>query len=180
LALSDTITDAASRPEAARKRWPRSANDDSLKRFVAHYVALKKEDPAVIMERMRRIHAITGGAEDVAPSRPVAKPPRHHIKVTIVDRVREPEARPSSAPMTVWPASLRLDQAAEYCGLSVDVFKRVCPVKPIGFTESARGNRYLRASLDNWLVGLDKNAQPSSTGRKFGEKLGGQGEAQRA
>jgi hypothetical protein len=83
-------------------------------------------------------------------------------------------------PMTVWPASLRLGEAAEYCGLSVDVFKKVCPVKPIGFTGSSKGNRYLRASLDNWLCSLDRNTQPSATGRRFGEKLGGQGEARGA
>ena len=34
-----------------------------------------------------------------------------------------------------WPAALRLDQAAEYCGLSVDTFKEVCTVAPIQFTE---------------------------------------------
>ena len=43
-------------------------------------------------------------------------------------------------PLTVWPAALRLDQAADYCGLSVDVFKAVCPVKPIEFTQSTRGS----------------------------------------
>ena|SRR5713226_10158534 len=88
--------------------------------------------------------------------------------------------RAAPRPLTVWPAALRLDQAAEYCGLSVEIFKNVCPVKPIAFTDSSRGNRYLRASLDNWLCSLDQNAQPSSTGRRFGEKLGGQSEARRA
>jgi hypothetical protein len=78
--------------------------------------------------------------------------------------------------MTLWPAALRLDQAAEYSGLSVDTFKAVCPVKPIEFTQSTRGHRYLRASLDAWLSSLDPNAQPSLT-RRFGEKLGGKGAA---
>lgn len=82
--------------------------------------------------------------------------------------------------MTLWPATLRLDQAAEYCGLSVDTFKAKCPVKPIQFTESTRGNRYLRASLDTWLLSLDPNKQSSPTGRRFGERLGGQGAAGRA
>jgi len=82
--------------------------------------------------------------------------------------------------MTLWPAALRLDQAAEYSGLSVDTFKEVCPVKPIEFTQSTRGNRYLRASLDAWLLSLDPNAQTSPT-RRFGEKInGGQGAAGRA
>jgi hypothetical protein len=81
--------------------------------------------------------------------------------------------------MTLWPAALRLDQAAEYSGLSVDTFKAVCPVKPIAFTQSTRGNRYLRANLDAWLSSLDPNAQPSPI-RRFGEKLGGKGAAVRA
>jgi hypothetical protein len=79
--------------------------------------------------------------------------------------------------MTQWPAALRLDQAAEYTGLSVDTFKVKCPVKPISFTESTRGNRWLRASLDNWLLSLDPNKQSSPVGRRFGEKIGGQGAA---
>ena len=84
-----------------------------------------------------------------------------------------------SEPLTVWPAALRLDRAAKYCGLSVETFKAVCPVKPIEFTQSTRGHRYLKASLDAWLSSLDPNAQPSPT-RRFGEKLGGQGAAGRA
>lgn len=80
---------------------------------------------------------------------------------------------------TFLPAALRLDQAAEYAGLCVEKFKAVCPVKPIQFTQSTRGNRYLRASLDAWLSSLDPNAQPSPT-RRFGERLGGKGETGRA
>lgn len=76
--------------------------------------------------------------------------------------------------LTVWPAALRLDQAAEYCGLSVDTFKEVCPVRPIEFTQSTRGNRYLRQRLDGWLSSLDPNAQTSSTPkRRIGERIGG-------
>jgi hypothetical protein len=59
------------------------------------------------------------------------------------------------------PAALRLDQAAAYCGLSVETFKAVCPVKPIQFTGSSRGNRFLRASLDLWLATLDPNGATS-------------------
>jgi hypothetical protein len=54
-----------------------------------------------------------------------------------------------------WPAALRLDQAAEYCGLSVDTFKEVCTVAPIEFTKSSHGRRCLRTSLDEWLDSLD-------------------------
>jgi hypothetical protein len=79
-----------------------------------------------------------------------------------------------------WPAALRLDQAAKYSGLSPDTFKAVCPVKPIEFTQSTRGKRYLRASLDLWLSSLDPNAQSSPSGRRFGERLGGKGAAARA
>lgn len=79
-----------------------------------------------------------------------------------------------------WPAALRLDQAAAYAGLSVDTFKDVCPVKPVAFTGSAKGNRYLRTRLDEWLASLDPNTQ-NSPRRRFGEKInGGQGEARRA
>jgi hypothetical protein len=77
-------------------------------------------------------------------------------------------------PLTVWPAALRLDQAAEYCGLSVDTFKEVCPIKPIEFTQSTRGNRYLRTRLDDWLSSLDPNAQTSPRPkRRIGEQIGG-------
>jgi hypothetical protein len=78
-----------------------------------------------------------------------------------------------------WPAALNLAEAAEYAGLSVPTFKQVCPLRPIAFTESAHGKRYLRARLDEWLASLDPN-KTSSAGRKFGEKLGGQGQAQRS
>lgn len=83
-------------------------------------------------------------------------------------------------PLSVWPAALNLAQAAEYVGLSPDIFKSKCPVKPVSLTESTRGNRYLRASLDNWLASIDPN-QSTPPKRRFGERLnGGQGEARRA
>jgi hypothetical protein len=79
-----------------------------------------------------------------------------------------------SQKLTVWPAALRLDQAAEYTGLSVDTFKTVCPVKPIEFTQSTRGHRFLKASLDAWLSSLDPNAQSSPMPkRRIGERIGG-------
>lgn len=78
--------------------------------------------------------------------------------------------------LTIWPAALNLAQAAEYSGLSPETFKTVCPVKPIQFTQSTRGHRYLRTSLDNWLASLDPNSATSLPARRFGEKLnGGQG-----
>ena len=72
-----------------------------------------------------------------------------------------------------WPAALRLDQAAAYSGLSVQTFKEVCPVKPVSFTLSTRGDRYLRTSLDNWLQSLDPNIASIMTARRFGEKING-------
>lgn len=79
-----------------------------------------------------------------------------------------------------WPGAMRLDQAAAYSGLSVETFKAVCPVKPISFTQSTRGNRYRRASLDAWLSTLDPNGAASPV-RRFGDKINGvQSEAERA
>ncbi|MCD2184205.1 hypothetical protein [Rhizobium sp. GN54] len=56
-----------------------------------------------------------------------------------------------------WPAALNKKLAAAYCGLSPEIFAQVCPVKPIAFTGSAWGNRYLRQRLDEWLLSLDPN-----------------------
>lgn len=56
-----------------------------------------------------------------------------------------------------WPAALNQKMAAAYCGISVDLFKRLCPVKPITFTNSSWGERYLRVRLDDWLLSLDSN-----------------------
>lgn len=56
-----------------------------------------------------------------------------------------------------WPATLNQKMAAAYCGISVDLFTKLCPLKPIEFTESAWGRRYLRKRLDEWLVSLDPN-----------------------
>jgi hypothetical protein len=73
-----------------------------------------------------------------------------------------------------WPAALPLHMAAEYCSLSVDTFKEVCPVKPVQFTQSTRGDRYLRTRLDAWLESVDPNG-PSSPmpRRRIGERIGG-------
>jgi hypothetical protein len=81
---------------------------------------------------------------------------------------------PANDNLPYWPAALRLDQAGAYCGLSVDTFKEVCPVKPIAFTQSTRGNRFLRTSLDLWLASLDPNAQTTPVARRrIGERAGG-------
>lgn len=81
---------------------------------------------------------------------------------------------PGSRKMPYWPAALRLDQAASYCGLSVPTFSAICPVKPIEFTQSSRGQRYLRARLDEWLDNLDPNRELSAEipRRKIGDMIG--------
>jgi hypothetical protein len=77
--------------------------------------------------------------------------------------------------MNFQPAAFNLADAAAYCALSVPTFEKVCPVKPIAFTDSTRGNRYLRVRLDEWLLTLDPNgAQPVA--RRFGERLSGRSE----
>ncbi|MGO7133433.1 hypothetical protein AB9E06_21505 [Rhizobium leguminosarum] len=53
--------------------------------------------------------------------------------------------------------------AAAYCGLSYDLFRKLCPVKPIAFTDSPRGGRYLRLRLDEWLMSLDQNTSFGTT-----------------
>lgn len=79
-----------------------------------------------------------------------------------------------TADLPYWPAALRLDQAAAYCGLSVPTFAAVCPVKPIEFTQSNRGRRWLRARLDAWLETLDPNDPQTGSVRRrvFGDMLG--------
>lgn len=80
-----------------------------------------------------------------------------------------------------WPAAMDQKSAAAYCGVCVETFKKVCPVRPLKFTESTRGERYLRQRLDEWLASLDPNKQDAAPKRKFGERLyGGQSEAGRA
>jgi hypothetical protein len=73
--------------------------------------------------------------------------------------------------MSMWPAALKLNQAAEYCGLSDETFKAKCPVKPIAYTASARGNRWLRVKLDEWMASLDPNGSVPT--RRFGERING-------
>lgn len=80
-----------------------------------------------------------------------------------------------------WPAAMDQKTAAAYCGCCVELFKRVCPVRPIRYTESTRGERYLRQRLDEWLVTMDPNKQSAEPKRKFGDRLnGGESEARRA
>lgn len=72
-----------------------------------------------------------------------------------------------SGRLPYWPAALNQKMAAAYCGLSVDTFKKVCPVKPVKFTQSTWGERFVRQRLDEWLLSLDPNSPTSQV--KFGD-----------
>lgn len=61
-----------------------------------------------------------------------------------------------------WPAAMNQKMAAAYCGLSVDLFKEICPVRPLKYTQSTWGHRYLRQRLDEWMSSLDPNVKQSS------------------
>jgi hypothetical protein len=50
------------------------------------------------------------------------------------------------------PRLLTQGQAAAYCGICVDVFKKACPVPPVSLLE--RIPRYDRHALDRWLDSL--------------------------
>lgn len=70
-----------------------------------------------------------------------------------------------------WPAALNQKMAAAYCGISVETFMKVCPVKPISLTNSKWGNRYLRQRLDEWMLSLDPNGPAEPKRPRFGEHL---------
>lgn len=57
---------------------------------------------------------------------------------------------PSASPR--WPRLLKRSQAAEYLGISIDTFDRICPVPPIDL--DMRGLRFDREKLDAWIDAL--------------------------
>lgn len=63
-----------------------------------------------------------------------------------------------STRMPYWPGALNHKMAAAYCGVSVETFKKICPVKPMQFTGSKWGERFLRQRLDEWLLSIDPNS----------------------
>ena len=63
-----------------------------------------------------------------------------------------------------WPAALNRQQAAAYCGVSVDTFAATCPVQPIAITPARSGQRYLKRRLDEWLNSLDCPSPPKRSG----------------
>lgn len=68
-----------------------------------------------------------------------------------------------SKPLPDWPAALRLDQAAEYCGLSVEVFMRVCPIQPMPLADG----RWLLVRLAEWKQSLPDDWTPDAEKRDF-------------
>ena len=56
------------------------------------------------------------------------------------------------------PRLLTQAQAAAYCGLCAENFKKACPVRPVSLL--ARIPRYDRHALDRWIDSLD-NPEPA-------------------
>jgi hypothetical protein len=53
------------------------------------------------------------------------------------------------------PRLLTQGQAAAYCGVCAEVFKKACPVAPVKVLD--RIPRYDRQALDAWINGLTKS-----------------------
>jgi hypothetical protein len=60
------------------------------------------------------------------------------------------------------PRLLTQGQAAAYCGVSVGVFTKACPIVPVKLL--GRVPRYDRASLDTWLDSLSEFRPRDSEG----------------
>lgn len=71
--------------------------------------------------------------------------------------------------LNVWPAALRLDQAASYCGLSIEKFVRVCPVLPIPLADG----RWLKIRLDEWQQALPDGWTAETDNNDFTERQPG-------
>lgn len=75
------------------------------------------------------------------------------------------------ATVAIYPAALRLEEAAKYCELSIDTFLKVCPMLPIPLA----GGRWLTKRLDEWLYSLpiDWKAEDDENDFSKSEKLNG-------
>lgn len=59
------------------------------------------------------------------------------------------------------PRLLTKIQAAAYCGIGVQIFSAVCPVKPLSLGASSRSNRFDRFAIDAWIDRMrGENADP--------------------
>lgn len=56
-----------------------------------------------------------------------------------------------------WPALLTQEQAAVYCGVSADSFRRVCTIAPRDMGLNVL--RWSRSQLDAWIAGLPPRLQ---------------------
>jgi hypothetical protein len=56
-------------------------------------------------------------------------------------------------------------QAASYCGVSVTVFRVVCPLRPIALGKSKRLERFDIVALDRWIDGM--SADGATSGRDW-------------
>jgi len=63
------------------------------------------------------------------------------------------------------PRLLTQGQAAAYCGLCVENFKKACPVRPLSLLE--RIPRYDRRSLDRWIDSLNNSPGETDLGRMW-------------
>ena len=61
--------------------------------------------------------------------------------------------------ISVPPRLLNQSDAASYCAMSVPMFKRECPVRPLRFGK--RDIRYVRTEIDKWI---DAKSAPCSIG----------------
>ena len=60
------------------------------------------------------------------------------------------------------PRLLTQGQAAAYCGVCAEVFKKACPVKPVRLLD--RVPRYDRHALDRWIDKLNHFSAESDDG----------------
>lgn len=54
--------------------------------------------------------------------------------------------------------------AAQYCGLSIATFQRVCPVRRLSLSANGRTLRFDRAALGQWIDGLGSSTPSTSSG----------------
>jgi predicted DNA-binding transcriptional regulator AlpA len=75
---------------------------------------------------------------------------------------------------------LKMNEAAEYCGIGRDSFANHCPVQPIRVRPGQRGLRYDIRALDAWIDSLsDRNQADGQDATDWLAKLDGNHETQR-
>ena len=61
----------------------------------------------------------------------------------------------------ITPRLLTRQQAASYCGVSVDTFNATCPVAAIAVGHGRRLERYDMVDLDEWIERMKRGAVPA-------------------